>query len=242
MSRLKINRVYSGRSFNKLCNHRLYLTNTNNITNTADNNYNYLYENGLNVDPTIFNPSRSGNTGGFYFFDETQIYAYAYEDDYWIRKVEIPDNARVYVHHNMYKTDRFILDEMIEIRNVKSTDLNDVYDECIDFLKRDYGNTKNFRFTCMSDYKRDIKIACTNMLKRNGCMLKYMDIQSELLCLEAVKQNGMALKYVKKQTKHICAVAVKQNGLSLQYVKSQTIKLCLDATQQNQMALLYVNV
>lgn len=47
------------------------------------------------------------------------------------------------------------------------------------------------------------------------------DEQSELICSEAVKQNGMLLKYVAVKTQNICIEAVKNNPKAYEYVPNK---------------------
>jgi transposase len=58
--------------------------------------------------------------------------------------------------------------------------------------------------------------------------------------LEMVKKDGCVLRYVKKQTPELCLAAVKQNGWIIQHIKEQTLEICLAAVQQNRWALQFV--
>ncbi|MDD4082043.1 MAG: ankyrin repeat domain-containing protein [Sphaerochaetaceae bacterium] len=74
------------------------------------------YTTGLNIDPLEFNPSGDCRPGGIYFSRE-DILAFI---DYgpWIRKVTLPEDARVYKNPGKprkWKADRIILGEREEI-------------------------------------------------------------------------------------------------------------------------------
>jgi hypothetical protein len=86
----------------------------------------------------------------------------------------------------------------------------------------------------------DLKF-CANIVKQNGCALKYVKEQTLEICIEAVKRDGYALRYVKKQTEEICLEAVKQYGDALQNVEKQTLEICLEAVRQDESALRYVD-
>jgi hypothetical protein len=79
-------------------------------------------------------------------------------------------------------------------------------------------------------------------VKKNGTLIRNMEVQPENICVEAVKQNGLALKFIKNRykTPKICVIAVGQNGLALKYVNEQSEKICLTAIKQNPMAIEYV--
>ena len=61
-------------------------------------------------------------------------------------------------------------------------------------------------------------------VEQNGCALKYVKEQTEVICNKAVEQTGYALKYVREQTEAICNKAVEQDGYALQYVNESVFK------------------
>ena len=247
---LENGKVYTGAQIKKMCGYyRFYrLTCQNEIHNG------FQYETGLNIDTIDFNPSGSCKPGGLYFFDHTQVHNYRLCacDVYWIRKVEIPDDAQVYVEYGKYKADKFILHDRIRIGNVDDTALCEMYDACIDFLKKGY-----IRF-----HSDIFETECVNILRKNAYMLlemriitgtmkwhaviqnpqilKHIDDQSEQLCEFAFDVDITSFRYIKKQTEKICLTIVNIDGRNLQYVLDQTEEICLAAVEQNGMALEYV--
>ena len=244
---LKVGCCYDGKTFNGLVKHTLYR-----VTNEEENHNDFQYNTGLNVDILKFQPSGECKAGGLYFFDRSQVTKYLdYVDcGYWVRKVEIPDDALVYVENNKYKADKFVLHDKIIIGNVDPGNLCEMYDTVSEFLK--------------TTMHRTFHIDCMKVLEKNGLILQYMNKQTEAMCLEAVKQNYDAFKYVKEQTEAICLEAVKQDaqlfrsvkaqiqtdaicliaveqfGSMLKHVKTQNEEICLTAVRQNGLALEFV--
>jgi hypothetical protein len=83
---------------------------------------------------------------------------------------------------------------------------------------------------------------CLAAVKKNGLMIRNIEVQPEDLCIEAVRQTGLALKFIKNRykTAKICVIAVGQNGLALKHVNVQSEKICMTAIRQNPMAMEYV--
>ncbi len=83
------------------------------LTNHDECHNGLQFVTGLNVDPIVFNPNGSCSPGGIYFTDSTHIYKWVTTLPYtisWIRRVIIPDDARVYIESNdKIKADKIIL-------------------------------------------------------------------------------------------------------------------------------------
>ena len=80
------------------------------ITNGNETHHDLQYHDGLNIDTVPFNPSGNCQSGGIYYSKE-DILAFV---DYgcWIRKVEIPDDARTYLNPGSpvkWKSDKVFL-------------------------------------------------------------------------------------------------------------------------------------
>ena len=135
---LRIESCYTGKEFNSLC---MYAHSLYRITNREEEHNGFKYNTGLNEDTLQFNPTGKCSAGGLYFFDRGQVSECKryVKCGYWIRKLEIPNDARVYVENNKYKTNKFILHERIRIGNVRPENLCGMYDKCTDFLKNEYG-------------------------------------------------------------------------------------------------------
>ena len=134
---------------------------------------------------------------------------------YWIRRVEIPDDALVYVEWKKYKADKFILHERVRIGNVDASNIHMMYQACSN---------------------KDQYLA----IKYNGLMIEHLENQTDEMCLAAINQNYQAIQYIKEQTEEMCLKAVSQNWRALEYVKNQTDEMCLNAISQNWCALDYV--
>jgi len=86
------------------------------ITNENEIHYKMAYKTGLNVDVLPFNPSGNCERGGIYFSREDILTFLDYGP--WIRKVELPEDAKVYENPGSpkkWKADRVILGERRKI-------------------------------------------------------------------------------------------------------------------------------
>ena len=107
--KLEIGHVYSGLEFNRLLNRKLYK-----CMSKDEKHYGFQYKTGINVDTIPFYPYFECRSGGLYF--STAEYVLAYSQDYdafHLRRVVIPNDARVYVETQKYKADKIILEEEI---------------------------------------------------------------------------------------------------------------------------------
>ncbi|MCK9439351.1 ankyrin repeat domain-containing protein [Patescibacteria group bacterium] len=80
------------------------------ILNKTENHNGLQYKIGLNIDPVTFNPSGDCQPGGIYFAREDILAFLRY--GVWIRKVTLPEDARVYKNPGTpkkWKADRVIL-------------------------------------------------------------------------------------------------------------------------------------
>jgi len=86
------------------------------ILNEKECHHNLQYKTGLNIDHQKFNPSGNCTSGGIYFSRE-DIFAFINYGP-WIRKVTIPEDARIYENPGeikKWKADKVILGEREEI-------------------------------------------------------------------------------------------------------------------------------
>ena len=210
--KLEIGHVYSGLEFNHLLNRKLYK-----CISKDEKHYGFQYKTGMNVDTIPFYPHFECRGGGLYF--STAEYVLTYSQDYdafHLRRVVIPNDARVYVETQKYKADKIILEEEILY-----------FDEdpkvCIEAIKQ-----KDLALQYVKDQPPEI---CMEVVKQNGSALQFVKDQTPEICMEAVKRNELALQFVKDPK--ICMEAVKQNGFALEFVKDQTVKICTEAVKQN---------
>ena len=225
------------------------------VTNKKEKHHELRYETGLNIDPIKFNPNGSCEAGGIYFADEENVYKFL-EFGPNIRKVTIPDDARVYIEDGKYKADRVILSPKIS-----GTELEKFY---LMIVKQDGYSLKyvpeemKTEEMCLEAVKQDgymIQFVpeemitddlCLIAVKQYGYMIQFVpeEMKTEDLCLIAAKRNGHALKYIpdKMKTYELCLIAVKQDGYTLEFIpdKIKTEEMCLIAVKQNGYALEYV--
>lgn len=95
----------------------------------------FTYKLGLNVDTVPFNPKSTCQAGGLYFTDFANLVFFQTFGSQ-IGIIEIPDDAQVYVEHQKFKADKFILHELIDIDNEK--DLEKMINIESDFRSADY--------------------------------------------------------------------------------------------------------
>ncbi len=73
------------------------------------------YHLGENIDPIPFNPTRSCSAGGLYFSSRKNIFQYIFYGNN-IAELTIPNDARVYVEHDKFKTDKFIIESVTPLK------------------------------------------------------------------------------------------------------------------------------
>jgi hypothetical protein len=209
---------------------------------------NFKYKLGENIDFIQFNPSGECEKGGLYFTTLNHIFEFM---DYGtqIGVIALYDDSQVHVEPNKYKTDKFILEEIISV--------NDFFEKFISPLEavKQYGCALQLvrdqtDEICLEAVKQDgyalrfVKKQTDKIrleaVKQDGWALRYVDGQTDEICLEAVKQHGWLLQFVINRTPEICLEAVKQHGSALQFVKNQTPEICLEAVKQDGLALQFV--
>lgn len=196
------------------------------LTNKLEKHNNLQYKTGLNIDILPFNPTGTCSSGGMYFFSRKQlINFYCYTTDiHYMRKVTFPDNARIYVEHNKFKCDRFILGEKQDFI---------IQDDLWLDIVRNFNfkvNTNNFYFNLINN-------KCIEMIKENWRIIKIIKFQTDDICITAIKQQPLAIKYVKDQTPELCFAAVKRWPLVIIFVHDQTEELCLCAVKRDKNLL-----
>lgn len=210
--------VLSGVKFNRLFSQKRFVK----LTNKTENHNGLQYKNGLIIDPIPFDPTGVCKPGGIYFVEESEAHNWLRYDEwlrygemtYYMRKVSVPDTAKVYVEEGKFKTDKPRL-------GPKSNISNEIYLRFIEnkLKKRDVCGNSNINIykvlryispNCMNKY------LCVEIIKRYGdapYLLKYMsyDVIDKELCMLAIKRDGYALKYVPEhiKDKEICLMAIK---------------------------------
>jgi hypothetical protein len=225
---------YTGEQFNKIVNeNNLILVK---VLNDEENNF--QYKDGLNIDTNEFNPNGECEKGGLYFTDYIYfINFYIYKiNDRIIRIIEIPNDARVYVDNEKYKADKIILNE-------KFKKIEKFYEKYVNnkeiFLK--IVKTNGYALTYISENFKDYAI-CLEAVKNKGFALNYVseNLKDYDICFEAVKKNGESLAFVSKNIINydICLKAVKNNGNALKWVPEnlKDYNICLEAINNSSLA------
>jgi len=208
--------------------------------------HDFHYKLGLNVDHVPFKPYGLCSSGGLYFCEQSKCHMYWNRYGTKLGIVEIPDDARVYIEGNKFKTDKLILTNII--------DFNDILDDFwIDIV---------FGKEVLAMYIRAVKEnglaleyikdpfktyeLCKIAIKENGLALQYVEDSCKTyeLCEMAIIQNAASLEFVNDiyQTDELCKMAVSQRPFTLQYVSNQTFEICEIAIQTSSSALRYVKV
>lgn len=219
---LELGKEYSGKKFNELTKGINFVK----LTGESEIHNKVQYKTGLNKDRVKFNPILYGE-GGLYFCDIKNFPKFIpceYKHCVNMRRVLIPDDARIYVDYEIFKADMFILSEPIKIF--------DDYKLCVAAVEHD-----GYFLAYVKNQTLDL---CIKAINNNPLALKYVKVQTEEMCMNAVKNCELALQYVRDQTPEICIESVRYNGFMLQYVKEQTQQICIEAVRNNGCALEYV--
>jgi hypothetical protein len=141
---------YSGSEFNKLTQGEVFYK----LTNPMEKHHGFQYKDGLNIDVKPFDVTRRCKNGLSFTDDENLLlwisqFQRRVTPNPFIRRVLIPNDARVSCEGNKYKADRFILsarkklseDEAIRIRLLLLQP---------SFLRRVKKQTETDRLTAMS--------------------------------------------------------------------------------------------
>ncbi len=83
------------------------------ILNEKENHNDFQYKDGLNIDTNEFN-TKECSAGGLYFCEKQYISLYI-EYGIYIRKVSIPNDAKINEEYNKFKADKIVLDKRISL-------------------------------------------------------------------------------------------------------------------------------
>lgn len=157
------------------------------LTNSTECHNGYHYHNGFHKE-SYFTPS-DFTKGGFTFCSEATLLKIANSNSYtFIRQVEIPENAKVFIGKTM-KTDSFILGER------QNFDIQHI-DKFIDF---------------------DNPEVCELAVKDSPYAINYISPQEPYSKL-AVTHHPHSLRFIKNKTLEVIEIALKGNPYTLEYV------------------------
>ena len=180
-----IGQELSGDDFNNIFKHITFIK----LTNETENHNGFQFVDGLNIDILPFDTTYGCSPGGIYFTDIENAHMwieYGADTMYHMRYVIIPNDARVYVEADKFKTDKLILSPKYHINN-------NIYMRMIERDRNKIKYIPEFIINKLVDKK-----FCSAAVKQNGMILKYIpkELIDKKICVSAVKQNGNALKYV----------------------------------------------
>ncbi len=220
------------------------------LTNKDEKHFGMQYATGLNVDVLSFNPSGECNSGGLYFFSESQLINYKMFinfDPHWIREVtfEDLDDEPIYVEKNKYKTHRFILGEKHRI-NTRGDMLTYVrFDDNYIANK----TIKNATTHCHLGYipkKYLTQELCLSMIAHSRYTFVFVpdEFKTYDMCKFVMEDCPHLFVHVpdRFKTYDMCMFVVKKFGYALKYVPAEhrTQELCTAAVIHNKDALEYV--
>ena len=207
----------------------------------------FEYELGLNIDIKPFNPHGKCSEGGMYFCDETACHLFWHEYGQKIGTVRIPNDARVYIEKDKFKTDKLVLIDIIDFKNMSDDFWINMLDKeglVFRFIKHQTEELCKIavRQNCLAleFVENQTEEICITAIRSCTYALRFVKDQTKAICKEAVSRTGELLWRVKEQTNEICEIAVQQNGLALRHVRNQTENICKIAVQQCGDALMYV--
>ena len=217
--------------------------------------YTYQYKLGLNKiedNNETFIPEGECKKGGLYFCNMACFLDFL---DFGNKMaiLEIPNDAQIYIEKFKFKTDRFIIKEIIELKNFyideyyNDKDLKEIVfyrPKMFEFIKNKTEELYKVVLRGDGNYFKDIKEQteeiCIMACARNGYNLEYVKEQTEKICLAACKAAPYSLQLVKNQTEEMCIIACSINGFALQHVREQTQKIIEAALLQNKNAKIYI--
>src|SRR5579872_2831741 len=135
-----VGKEISGTEFNKLFNAVKFIK----LTNIDEKHHGFQFKDGLNSDNRDFYPQGVCLPGGIYFTEEKDAHNWIFYHPVvgpmkYMRKVIIPDNARIYIESYAFKSDKLILGERQEIHNetyLKAIKTNDsIFANLLDSMK-----------------------------------------------------------------------------------------------------------
>lgn len=248
-------RLLSGSIFKRIFCDILFIK----LTNETETHNGFKFESGINVDIHEFNSTDECSKGGIYFIDEQEAWRWLYYNKEigimrYIRRVFIPNDAKVYVEANKFKADKLILGDRIE---VSRTLWQTAAKKCIGILQhipeflidkimyRDAVKIDGRSLQFVPDDMKDSRL-CKDAVINYSNALQFVpeSIMNKDICREAVKRNAGTLQYVPHHLKDwdMCIKAVRQKGLALQFVPEliKDIELCLEAINQDPNAIQFV--
>ena len=253
-----IEKELTGRQFNKIYHDKFLVK----LTNMEETHNGFKFDDGLNADTISFNTNITCSSGGMYFIEECNMHKWIFYNSvvgfmYYVRKVTIPDDARVYVEIDKFKADKIMLgpreriDKNTYIKAIKHDNIifknmpDDLKDRdiCMEAIRNDEYNHDALCYVSLEIKDKDM---CAESVKLCGKTLQYVPhhLQDRDMCEDAIKYNGIMLEFVEDSLKdeELCMISVKCYGHMLKYVPDsiKNREICMEAIKQNNHAFRYV--
>lgn len=233
--------------------------------NDNDQHYGMKYQTGFNEDYMIFENENNCSKGGIYVttLDKYNIYVDSYGD--CARRVEIEDDAMIYVENNKLKCNKVILGP----RKFKYELIEELFDEYMENKSDEFKIkllTKVPQFCQFIELTESMIIDAmennieifshlNNNMMTSGIMMKAVQIDGNLIQIidptmrtpelefAAVKQSYEAIKYIdtKNLTLGTITEIVEKNPSMIQYIDPSviTMELMMKIVKTDGMALAY---
>ena len=234
---------YSGDEFNRIYENTKFFK----FINNNFKHHELEYKLGLNVDIHPFNSSKGYSGGGICFWEESKCNLFWQDYGTLLATIKIPNDARVCVKENKFKTDKIIIENIVSFFDVDDNFWLSISDEqkpcyyryterinALHYVKEKTHKTYKlllWNYNFMYDErtsKLSIEEYYHSIVQQSGFGLQYIKNQTYEICKLAVQKNGQHLKYVEDQfkTEELCKLAVQNFGYALEYVNEQTYEIC----------------
>lgn len=180
-----IGKVLSGSKFNRMFKGIQFVK----LTNATEIHNKYLFGDGLNIDFVPFNPTGECEPGGIYFIIASEIKKWIYynqETMIHIRKVVIPNNAKIYVEDGKFKADKIVL-------GPKELITTDMYKES--FYYNIVYDSSALRHIPVHAIDKDM---CLRSIRKSVTSLRFIPahILDKEICIEAIKRDHRIITYI----------------------------------------------
>ena len=217
----KFRLIMCGHTFNEFFkNRKLYKFLNDDLTD-----HDFKYQLGLNVYPLPFNANDVNFRKGIDFYEDGNCYLSWNLYGRKMALIKIPNDANIYRDNDEFKTDKIIIEQIIDFKDVDDSFWIDIMQNDLFALEFVKGQTEDL---------------CKSAVKRCFSVLRFVKEQTEDICKLAIQNFAFALSFVKNQTDDICKLAVQQDGLTLRFVHNQTDEICILAAEQNCHAIQYI--
>lgn len=198
------NTFLTGKEFNAMYKDKLFYK----FTYDNDTHYGMTYTDGLNEDINEF--STSDNKTGIYFFETRRAFKHYNKKYGYIRKVTIPDDAKIGVRETSFRTNKIIfspkekfgsdlalLDTFFTTR-VESIEINEV-----------------FYNKLLSENPNLNKFDLLNIFSKHNNKFRTEVVAEKSECLKRIEENPFLVNFIKNADTECYKLAFSLNGLVL---------------------------